>query len=275
MKSFATKAAAKTPAKTPAKGVQKQAQAPSKSSGKAKTAVEPDPTKEVAVMPNKSIVPTGAEDSDVSGEVNSSDIKLPYLNIVQGVGDLSAIFDPGQIIVAGEVPMTTAPEKDGGKAPILEIAVIWARKQYVEMVDYDSGERGRIFDTEAGVLAAGLHLDWVDNVPPPAGPMLTCLVLVKQTELAEESGSPYFSLEYGKDAYAPCMWRLQRTAYTRAAKTILSAKAMSRTEPLCTKRFQLCAKREKVGKNWIFTPFLRAVGKYDADFVEFVKANAQ
>jgi hypothetical protein len=271
-KKTATKAAA-TPAK--GKAAAKTPATPSKPAPKAKPAKEaPEkPEKALAVMPKQSIIPAGAESGDVSGEVDQSDIKLPYLNIVQGVGDLSENFTPGQIVLAGEVALTEPPKKEG-KGAIIEMVIVWAKKQFIEKLPYGTDERARIFDTEAGVVEAGLHLDWIDNTPPPAGPLLTALILVKKPEDCEEE-SAYFSLEYGKDVYAPCMWRLQNTAYTRAAKTILTAKAMSRNAALASNRFQLATKREKVGQNWIFTPNLRAGGKYDADFVEFVKANTQ
>jgi hypothetical protein len=66
--------------------------------------------------------------------IGFEDIRLPRLNIVQKVGDLSTIFTPGEIVLNQNL-VIHSPGKDGkGDSPINFTVLGFKKKQFVEKV---------------------------------------------------------------------------------------------------------------------------------------------
>lgn len=99
----------------------------------------------------------------ISGEIDADDIVIPRVNLVQNVGELADLFPSGAVTYNKEVQLSD------GTTPI-EVTVLRARKQFVEALDFDSGERPQVFDTLEEVKAVGGTVEWVGNQKPTYTP---------------------------------------------------------------------------------------------------------
>ncbi len=195
----------------------------------------------------------------ISGDVDSDDILIPRLNVVQGVGPLSELYQPGQIVLNKETVLSD------GSSPI-ELTVLSARKQFAENLPFDSDERPRVYNTLEEVHEAGGSIEWKDDEKPSFTPILHVQLLLKAPAGAEGA----FPLEYKGEPYALALWTLRGVAYTRAGRNILTAARFSLRDGIHHGKWTLATKREKFGRNSVFVPVLRNVGRHDADFLAFV-----
>lgn len=197
----------------------------------------------------------------ISGDIDTSDIVIPRLNIVQNVGELGELFNAGSIVLNKEV------ELSNGTTPI-EVTVLSARKQFVENLDYDSDEKPAVFNTLEEVKAAGGTIEWVNDRKPSFVPVLHLNVLFKAPQGVDYA----LPLSYEGASYGLAVWTLRGVAYTRAGKNILTAAKFSLRDGLFNGKWELTTKREKFGKNSVFVPVLRNVGRNSAEFVEFIRS---
>lgn len=209
--------------------------------------------------PTTGIASTPPSMGVVVGDIDSSDINMPRLNIVQGVGSLSELFSPGQVVMNQEIVLSN------GTTPI-ELTVLAARKQFVENLAYDAESRPRVFDTLDEVHAAGGSINWIGNMRPSFVPVLHVNVLIKAPQGVEGS----FPIHCNGEDYALAVWTLRGVAYGKAGKSILTAAKFGLQDGLYHGRWTLSTKREKFGRNSVFVPVLRNTGRHDADFVKFV-----
>src|SRR4051812_4947429 len=72
--------------------------------------VEPVPATVPAVIPSALPAPTGLVLGDKLPDF--SEIILPRINIVQNIGKLKDVFDPGSIVLGQQVILFTPPRKD-------------------------------------------------------------------------------------------------------------------------------------------------------------------
>ena len=201
--------------------------------------------------------PQSAALGTVAGEIESDDIVIPRLNLVQNVGNLNELFTAGELVLNKEVVLP---------AP-LELTILSARKQFVQNLDFDSGEKPQVFNTLEEVHAAGGTIEWVGNQKPSYVPVLHVNLVFKAP-----AGLDYaLPLEYNGDAYGLAVWTLRGVAYTRAGKNILTAAKFSLRDGLFNGKWELTSKREKFGRNSVFVPVLRNVGRNTPDFVDFLR----
>lgn len=196
----------------------------------------------------------------IVGDINTEDIVIPRLNIVQSVGQLAELFNAGSVVLNKEVELPTP----------LELTILLARKQYVENLDFDSDERPMVFNTLEEVKAAGGTIEWEENVKPSFAQILHVHVLFKAP-----AGLDYaLPLEYGGCAYGMAQWTLRGVAYSRAGKNIITAAKLSLRDGLLNGKWELSTKREKFGKNSVFVPVLRNAGRNTPEFVQYVRSLA-
>ncbi len=195
----------------------------------------------------------------VIGEIDSSDITVPRLNIVQGVGSLAELFTPGQIVLNQETVLSE------GADPV-ELTVLSARKEFVENLGFDEEIRPKVFNTLEEVHAAGGTVEWVGDTRPSFVPVLHVNILIK----APDGVSGVFPLTYQGNEYALAVWTIRGVAYSKAGRNILTAAKFGLRDGLFHGKWILSTKREKYGRNSVFVPVLRNVGRHDADFVSFV-----
>ena len=83
-----------------------------------------------------------------------------------------------------------------------------------------------------------------------------------------------FLFEFKGDSYALALWTIKGVAYSRAGKNIVTAARFALKDGIHHGRWSLVAKREKFGRNSVFVPILRNVGRHDAEFLEFISSLA-
>ena len=178
---------------------------------------KPATTTAVATTPRTSAVghPMGGAD-DFVGEVESSDIKIPKLNIAQKIGPLSDDFPFGHWVLNRAVVLAEMGEE-------LRFTPLRATKTYVEALDYGSDVMPRRFGTKAEVEAAGLRTEFDGETgdKPEVNQNLDVVCLIRQTD----TDSPEFSLEFEGEKYALALWTIGSwNAYNSAAKPLLTAR---------------------------------------------------
>lgn len=196
----------------------------------------------------------------ISGDISADDIIIPRLNLVQGVGSLSELFTPGQIVLNKETVLS-----DG--ATPLEITVLSARKQFIENLPFDSEEKPRVLDTLEDVYAAGGRIEWSGVTPPTFTPVLHVQIVFK----APQDSDYAYPLDYNGTSYGLAVWSLRGVAYTRAGRNILTAAKFALRDGLFNGKWELTTKREKFGRNSVVVPVLRNVGRHSQEFVEFLR----
>lgn len=211
----------------------------------------------VAVIPHqdKSVVVAGPATgpSDMDGEFTSSDFRLPRLNLVQKVGQLSDSFDSGSIILNKEIVVSD------GKTPVTVIA-LRMKKQYQEALPYGSDDMPRVFDTAqevrenggtvaygkgAGVFGEVAHIEML--VAAPAG--------------LDEDGMIHFAEEVEGKPFARVIYTAASTAYSGAAKPLITARGTHLKDlGLSAGKWELTTKLNVGAKNSWYTPVLKAAG---------------
>ena len=194
----------------------------------------------------------------VDGEFRQEDFVIPKLHLVQSVGPLSEMFQPGSFVYNKELVLTD------GTTP-LSLTVLRIRKQYVENVEYGGDQAPRFCDTLDEVKALKGWIDWRNNERPPFSPVLHVLALLK-SPLAENSLFPY---EFNGDSFGLAMWTLRSTAFTRAGKGIITASQFALKNGLHKGGWTLTSKREKIGLNFVYVPVLRHEAKHSDEFAQF------
>ena len=199
----------------------------------------------------------------VSGPIDQSDIYRPRLELSQSVGPLmDAGFAPGQIVLAKEHAIWA-----DGYDP-LKITLLASRKQFIEDVPYGSGQEQRIFNSPQEVKAAGLHTEWYDNTPPPVFPRLTCVALIEKPDFVEESEA--FGIELLGNLYAIAELRWDGAAYSRAAKTVLTAASGILGKGLHRGIWNYSCERAKLKVNTVTVPVIKFAGMHNEQFLNAV-----
>lgn len=209
--------------------------------------------------------------SDDPEDIDFSQLTLPTLKIVQGVGELSAVFAPGQIVVVGKgdvlIPVADAPPKAGQKGaaaqkPVnLVLIAISRNDRFSEKIV--GGARGRLFDTEEQVLKAGGTPNY-DEAKATGKPyferLATALLLVeKPADLTDETGT--FALDADGKKYALVFWHLKGISYTNAAKPLRTARRFGFLKPgYSSTVVELGTVLKTYGQNSAFIPTVRPGG---------------
>lgn len=180
--------------------------------------------------------PFFADDENISLD----DIKLPRINIVQKVGDLSNIFNGGEIILDQELVIHAAADKGkDGDLPLLVTILAFRKLQFAEKVD--GGAQGLLVQSEAAVAAAGGTLDykeWEQSVAAvkaqvPGAKVVklfqklaTALVLIECPVQLLKADADHISFPHECEGkyYAMALWSMKGSAFTNAAKTFFTAR---------------------------------------------------
>lgn len=199
----------------------------------------------------------------ITGPVDSSDIYRPRLELSQSVGPLmDAGFTPGQIVLAKESAIWAE-----GYEP-LKVTLLASRKQFIEDVPYGGDQEQRIFNSPQEVKAAGLWTEWHDNTPPPVFPRLTCVALVEKPDFVEDAA--HFGIELLGNLYAIAEVRWDGAAYSRAAKTVMTAGSGILARGLHRGCWNYSCAREKLKVNTVTVPVIKFAGFHNEEFINAV-----
>jgi hypothetical protein len=228
-----------------------------------------DVAEEIATGTSEQALSVNVSGPSVQGEIDRSDMLMPSLKLVQSIGPMSELFDAGIFVLNGETPISNAgPIAEGGSA--LNVTVLHLRKQYQENTEWGSDEIAKVFDTVEEVKAAGGWIEWLNNEKPPYSPVGLALTVI---ECPDEQVEVSFPFEFGDKKYAIALWTLKGSAYTHAAKPLITAAQYSLKETgLIAGTWELTSKRMKKGENLVWVPILKRTGTNDDDTIEFFKS---
>ena len=214
--------------------------------------IVPAQSKAVAVIPSA--------DNGIEGEVSRNDIKLPRINLVQKVGDLSNLFTPGVFLFNKEVILSN------GKTPF-EVTVLRLRKQYQQDLPYGSEELPQTYDTADEVLANGGSLKWGDDNYFKEIAHVQ-VVMEKPSDCPPELEG-LFPYSFQDKDYGVAIWTLTGSAFTSAGKTLITAAYTLLKAGLHTGKFAVTAEIKKNAKNSWYAPLFKFAGKHSPEAVEF------
>jgi hypothetical protein len=175
---------------------------------------------------------------------------------------MDAGFAPGQIVLAKEHPIWAE-----GYDP-LKITLLASRKQFIEDVPYGSQQEQRTFNSPQEVKAAGLWTEWHDNTPPPVFPRLTCVALIQKPDYVESSEA--FGIELAGNLYAIAEIRWDGAAYSRAAKTVLTAASGLLAKGLHRGAWSYSCERAKLKVNTVTVPVIKFAGMHSEEFLKAI-----
>lgn len=210
-----------------------------------------------AVVQRPSVPQRGALSfADDDGGFDLSQIQIPRLNIVQGVGELSATHTPGEILLHRQLVL---PQ------PVEIVFVAFRPDQYSEKME--GNVQGRLFNTRAEVADCGGTLDYnvakANKEVPLFQAMATAAVLIRQHSNIKDGS--HFTHEIDGARYSFALWTMKGAAYTRGAKVVRTARALGVGLDLrkgyATGAYGLETKKEVFAtKNVAFVPVLKPIG---------------
>mgnify|MGYP003146248097 CR=1 FL=1 len=249
---------AKTPVEEPAEALVVEADITEAS--------EPSVAQELEVVSGDTEI-TAPIQQGASAEITKDDLVLPTLRIVQRVGALAEQHEPGSIIVDGEEIIS-----DGEQS--VEVTVIEFQKCFTENVPWGAEKIPNVLFSEEAVHQLGLTTSWHEDegerVAPDYWPTLHLRVLVKQPEGLEDS--LHFPFNYGDDNYAMLAWTLQRSAYHRAGRRILSAFKFKIFQTPAEGFFRLTTKLQSFGANKAYVPDVTYGVKHPKDLTAWAES---
>jgi len=202
--------------------------------------------------------------------IEFSDIQVPILNIVQRVGELAEMFDPGEVVIDRSLPVPR---------PAKLVVLGLSAKRYVERVEGSEGQGGNLCHSLEEVAAAGgtiLYREHEEKSIPWYQTLVTALCLVQRHELITDEDSGIFPFSYDVEGSWYCLvrWNLKGTLYNQGAKVFMTARAIGRCRKgypwawwsLDTRTF-----KTRNGRS-VISPDLRFVGETTPEFREFAQS---
>lgn len=255
-------------------------------------AIPTQPAPSAALVPAATlpVAPRGPVQYD-DQNIGFEDVILPRINIVQKVGDLSNIFNGGEIVLNKQTPIhepafvhPTDPSKNRPGTGLLIFTVLGFRPtQYTEKVA--GGKLGMLLNNEADVAKNGGTLDYkewkasVDASKLPGGApalrrfekLATALVLIEKPAFLNDEDHVLFSNEFEGKYYALALWSMKGVAYTHGSKVMFTARKIGHLKTgYTTSSWGLTTKLEEYdGGNFAYEPVLSVAGKNSDAFRKF------
>jgi len=160
--------------------------------------------------------------------IGFDEIKLSRINIVQKVGDLSNIFNQGEIVLDQQQVIHTPASKNGPGEPPLKVTVLgFKRTIFVEKVE--GGVGGLRAKTEDEVVRLGGTLDYEEHHAsgkkmPLFQPMETALLLIEKPDEFADPDHTVYPFECEGRRYMMVLWSMKGAAYTDGAKVFFTAR---------------------------------------------------
>jgi len=189
--------------------------------------------------------------------IPASDLKLPRLNIVQKVGELSNNYAGGTILLDGNLTLVDAPKGPAESAAFRFLVIGLQDKKFVEKVE--GGLRGNTFLTEAEVVKAGGTLDYNEakssnGAKPLYQTLVTAMIIIEKPATVNDNAFP---ITFDGKKYALALYSMKGTSYTNAAKHLYTARKFGN----CAEGFRFgwwtMTSRIKAAANSYFIPTVR------------------
>lgn len=230
-------------------GISFEKDAPQAPASAGAPAADANPTAETTQTAPASSVPAVREESPHEifddNNIGFEDIRLPRINIVQKVGELSEAFTAGEIVLDQSHVLWSLPKQGEKKSPPLNMVVIgFKRTVFIEKVE--GGKMGLTCRTREDVVKCGGTLDykeWEESVKQnKANPavkalrrfdnMTTALVLIEQPASVPDENHVIFPYECNGKYYVMAFFTMKSSAYNAGAKAIFTfRKQKSITNP--------------------------------------------
>lgn len=159
-----------------------------------------------------------------------SEIMLPRINIVQGIGGLKESFPEGALIFNQSIELFRPPTlnkdgstKDAGTKPVNLTVLGFRPTRFVEKIK--GGGKGMIVNTEEDVRNAGGTLDFNEHKLKEASgmkrfePLAEAMVAIQRPEHCTDDDTVFVYDVEGKK-YALAIWGMKGVVYTAAAKGV-------------------------------------------------------
>lgn len=185
-----------------------------------------------ALVPQVPAVATAPPQFFDDNNIGYEDLIVPRINLVQKVGDLSLVFQAGEIVL-NQTTCIHVPENKGkgiaGSGPLVITPIGFKKTQFVEKVS--GGGKGLFVNTEQEVVAAGGTLEYREweaskNTANPKKRFeryATLLLLVRQPiALLPDAEHQIFPHCIDGAHYVLCLMGLKSTAYTGMAKRLFT-----------------------------------------------------
>ena len=175
---------------------------------------------------------------------------------MQKTGELAELHAPGSWLLNQEELLSD------GSTP-LKLTVLNLRKYFSENIPYGGDEQPRIAVSLKDVLEMDGTTEWQDNTPPTFVPVGEATVLV------EGKNEALFPFEYDGSRYALARWTMRKTAFTRAARKIITEAHIGLKDGLQWGSWELCSGKAVAGANKYFVPVLTLAGRHNEKFANW------
>jgi hypothetical protein len=246
------------------------------------TAVVPAPPAPLATAS-----PVAFDDENIGFE----DVILPRINIVQKVGDLSQVFNPGEIVL-NQSQVIYEPAKfdaegklvkESSTGPLLITVLGFRKRQFTEKVE--GGKLGLLLNNESEIGKHNGTLDyneWQESLKQAkAGQgvakkyfqrLATAVLLVEKPASVKDDEHVLFPYDFGDKWYALALWSMKGTGYTHAAKHLFTWRKIGHLRSgYNAAASSLTTKMEKFGDNWAAVPVVKAAAKNSDEFRAFCR----
>lgn len=226
-----------------------------------------EPSNAVAVRPEQPLV-VAQKSTAFQGEWLATDKRFPRINLIQKVSDQELIqnFGIGSFVLNKEVKLS-----DGSPMPV---TFLIAYKDYIQKVQFGSGETPARFDTEQQVLDAGGSLNWKDKDTDHFFQRRAHIEFaVKAPEGLDDKELALFPYEFNNESYALGVYTVASSAYTSVAvelKTLCDNNKVMRKGQQYGALLLSSKDVSAKGKTWK-TPVIKFNGENSPELVKFLE----
>lgn len=225
--------------------------------------------KTVATRPEQPLAKPTNSSSAFKGEWGATDKRFPRINLVQKVSDSDLIqnFGIGSFVLNKEVKLS-----DGSP---MTVTFLIAYKDYIQKVQFGSGETPARFDTEQQVLDAGGSLNWKDKDTDHFFQRRAHIEFAVQApDGLDENELALFPYEYEGKSYALGVYTVASSAYTSVAvelKTLCDNNKVMRKGQHYGSLLLSSKDASSKGKSWK-TPVIKFNGENPEGLVKFFES---
>lgn len=225
-----------------------------------------EPTGTVATRPEQPLAKAGS--SAFQGDWKLTDMRFPRLNLIQKSSDEELIqkFGIGSFVLSKEVKIS-----DGSPFPV---QFLLAMKDYIQKVEFGSGETPAVFRTEQEVLDSGGSFNWKDKDTDHFFQRRAHVEFaIKAPEGLDEKELALFPYELDGASYALAVYTVASSAYTSVAVELMT---LCERNKVMRKGQQygalLLSSKEATskGKSWR-TPVVKFDGENGPELVKFLE----